>query len=108
MYYLSSFTKLSYHGYKKKLPEELRWNKHLNQACREVPGFTDLLAVFERNMSVLGRSASTFENYARHIASLALHYGCLPTELDPEQVKDYLYGLQQRSTAGPACTPPGV
>ena len=79
------------------MPEELRWNKHLNQACREVPGFTDLLAVFERNMSVLGRSASTFEHYARHIASLALHYGCLPTELDPEQVKDYLYGLQQRS-----------
>lgn len=28
---------------------------------------------------------------------MALHFGCLPTELDPEQVKDYLYELQQRS-----------
>ncbi len=28
---------------------------------------------------------------------MALHFMCLPTELDPEQVKDYLYGLQQRS-----------
>ena len=28
---------------------------------------------------------------------MALHFQCLPTELDPEQVKDYLYGLQQRS-----------
>lgn len=28
---------------------------------------------------------------------MALHFGCLPTELDPEQVKDYLYQLQQRS-----------
>jgi integrase/recombinase XerD len=28
---------------------------------------------------------------------LALHFNCLPTELDPEQVKDYLYLLQQRS-----------
>lgn len=28
---------------------------------------------------------------------MALHFGCLPTALDPEQVKDYLYELQQRS-----------
>lgn len=28
---------------------------------------------------------------------MALHFGCLPTELEPEQVKDYLYELQQRS-----------
>lgn len=28
---------------------------------------------------------------------MALHFNCLPTELDPEQVKDYLYELQQRS-----------
>lgn len=62
-----------------------------------MPGFTELLTKFERNISVLGRSPRTFDNYSRHIASLALHFGCLPTELDPEQVQDYLYGLQQRS-----------
>lgn len=28
---------------------------------------------------------------------MALHFQCLPTELDPEQVKDYLYELQKRS-----------
>lgn len=28
---------------------------------------------------------------------MALHFSCLPTDLDPEQVKDYLYELQQRS-----------
>lgn len=28
---------------------------------------------------------------------MALHFKCLPTELDAEQVKDYLYLLQQRS-----------
>ncbi len=28
---------------------------------------------------------------------MALHFQCLPTELHPEQVKDYLYQLQQRS-----------
>jgi integrase/recombinase XerD len=82
---------------KKKLPEELRYNKFLNQACREVPGFQEMLQRFERNISLLGRSPRTFENYARHIASIALHFQCVPTALDPEQVKDYLYSLQQRS-----------
>lgn len=28
---------------------------------------------------------------------MTLHFQCLPTLLDPEQVQDYLYGLQQRS-----------
>ena len=28
---------------------------------------------------------------------MSLHFQCLPTELDPEQVKDYLYELQQHS-----------
>ena len=28
---------------------------------------------------------------------MALHFNCLPTELDEEQVNEYLYQLQQRS-----------
>lgn len=56
-----------------------------------------MLQRFERNISILGRSPRTFDNYSRHIAAMALHFQCLPTELDPEQVKDYLYELQQRS-----------
>lgn len=60
-------------------------------------GFSVLLQRFERNISLLGRSPKTFENYSRHVAAIALQFNCLPTELDPEQVKDYLYELQQRS-----------
>uniref|UniRef100_UPI001956DDCF phage integrase N-terminal SAM-like domain-containing protein n=1 Tax=Sphingobacterium bovisgrunnientis TaxID=1874697 RepID=UPI001956DDCF len=52
---------------------------------------------FERNISVLGRSKRTFECYSRHVAAMALHFGSLPTEIDAEQVQDYLYHLQQRS-----------
>lgn len=52
---------------------------------------------FQRNISLLGRSQKTFENYSRHVAAMALYFNMLPTELDPEQVKDYLYELQQRS-----------
>ena len=56
-----------------------------------------MLQRFERNISVLGRSQRTFDNYSRHVAVLTLHFQCLPTELEPEQVQDYLYDLQQRS-----------
>jgi hypothetical protein len=49
---------------------------------------------FERTISVLGRSQSTFRNYALHVASIALYFGKIPTELDPEQVYDYLFYLQ--------------
>lgn len=45
----------------------------------------------------MGRSRRTFDNYSRHVAAIALHFQCLPTDLDPEQVKDYLFELQQRS-----------
>jgi len=69
----------------------------LNRACNEVNGFAELLQRFERNISILGRSPKTFDNYSRHVAALALHFRTLPTELDPEQVKDYLFELQQRS-----------
>ncbi|TDD99913.1 integrase, partial [Flavobacterium sandaracinum] len=37
-------------------------------------------------MSILGRSQSTFSNYSRHVAAMALHFGKIPTELDQEQV----------------------
>lgn len=45
----------------------------------------------------MGRSPKTFENYARHVAAIALHYGKIPTLLDQEQIHEYLYILQKRS-----------
>lgn len=52
---------------------------------------------FERTISVQGRSNITYQCYSRHVASMALHFGKLPTELDPEQVHDYLFYLQKKS-----------
>lgn len=46
---------------------------------------------------MLGRSQSTFDNYSRHVAAVALFFGKIPTELDPEQVQDYLFYLQKKS-----------
>ncbi len=75
----------------------MRESKILHLAKSEVPGFTALIHRFERRISVLGRSQSTYENYARHVAAISLHYGCLPTELDEEQIGEYLFMLQKRS-----------
>lgn len=39
----------------------------------------------------------TFESYGRNIAAIALHFGTIPTLLDPEQVHEYLFMLQKQS-----------
>ncbi|WP_373739020.1 tyrosine-type recombinase/integrase [Kaistella sp.] len=69
----------------------------MNRASSEVNGFSELIQRFERNISIQGKSPRTFDNYSRHVAALALHFGKIPTELDPEDIKDYLFELQQRS-----------
>jgi len=56
-----------------------------------------LLHRFKRSISVLGRSEVTFKSYSRNIAAMALHFGKIPTELDVEQVQEYLFMLQKRS-----------
>lgn len=69
----------------------------MNKARVEIAGFDELMYRFERTISVLGRSPSTYNCYSRHVAALSLYFGKLPTELDAEQVHDYLYYLQKRS-----------
>jgi integrase/recombinase XerD len=53
------------------------------------------LEAFRKKTSITGKSTSTYENYARHLSKLALHFNRLPTELDPDQINDYLYKVQQ-------------
>lgn len=62
----------------------------VQQACDKVTGFTKLYQDLERSINVSGKSKSTLTNYGRQLAHLALHFNQLPTELDNEQVLDYL------------------
>src|SRR5690606_31427798 len=39
---------------------------------------------------------STLSNYSRHLAQLALHFNQIPTEVDPDQVNDYLYLVKRQ------------
>jgi integrase/recombinase XerD len=72
----------------KKSPEELRENKLMNQAKREVLGFEELIYRFERTVSVLGRSKTTFGSYFRRVVAVAIYYGKIPTKLDQEQIHE--------------------
>ena len=66
------------------------------QACANVTGFNDLFKRLRRRMKTSGRSDSTLNNYTRHLAQMALHFNTLPTELEDDQIEDYLYLLQQQ------------
>ena len=70
----------------------------VQQACDKVTGFTKLHQDLERSINVSGKSKSTLTNYGRQLAHLALHYDQLPTELDSEQVLDYLHLVKSKGT----------
>ena len=55
-----------------------------------------MITEFEKKLTISGRSHSTYLNYARHIAKLALHYQCCPHLLDEDQIDDYLFLLKQK------------
>jgi site-specific recombinase XerD len=79
-----------------KRPTGLRTAAHdyqtlVQQANSKIKGFEQLYKELERSVNISGKSDSTLTNYARHLAHLALHYNTLPTELDNEQVLDYLH-----------------
>ena len=38
-----------------------------------------------------GKSESTLRSYCSHLAKLALHFNQVPTDIDPDQINDYLY-----------------
>src|SRR5215213_8436449 len=70
----------------------------VQQACAKIAGFEQLYKEMERCVSVTGKSNSTLTNYGRQHAHLALHYNCLPTELDKYQVLDYLHMVKSEGT----------
>jgi integrase/recombinase XerD len=67
----------------------------MSRARSKVTGFSDLMDRFQKKLSILGRSESTFKSYSRHLAQMALYFDCLPTEVDDDQLTDYLYHIQQ-------------
>lgn len=74
----------------------------VQQAINKVTGFEQLYKELERAINISGKSKSTLTSYSRHLAHLALHYQRLPTELDNEEVMDYLHLV--KSNGSPSAT----
>lgn len=47
-------------------------------------------------MTISDRAQSTRINYGRNLAALALHFNCVPTLLQLEQVQEYLYIVKEK------------
>ena len=43
---------------------------------------------------IAGKSESTLRSYCSHLAKLALHFNRVPTQIDPDQITDYLYQVK--------------
>ena len=71
----------------------------VQRACANVKGFNALHKRLEKKIIVSGKSMSTLSNYMRCIAHVALKYNCLPTELDLEQIEDYLLHLKKKGAS---------
>ena len=70
----------------------------VQQACDQVIGFSELYKEMERSISINGKSQSALINYSRQLAHLALHFNCMPLDLDADQVMDYLHMVKSRGT----------
>jgi len=68
----------------------------LATASDKVKGFNKLIEKFRKNISIQGKSDSTFKNHDMHLATMALHFDCLPKELDEDQINGYLYLLKTK------------
>ncbi|AZQ63809.1 hypothetical protein EI427_16720 [Flammeovirga pectinis] len=49
-----------------------------------------------QNMTLSGKSSSTFQNYIRTIASISLYFKKIPLELSDDQINDYLLLLKEK------------
>lgn len=71
----------------------------VERAKREVPGFSEHYARFERQTTINGYAASTIFNYSRAVAKISLHFGKSLVELDPEEVNQFLFLIAKEKTA---------
>ena len=67
----------------------------LEQAKREVPGFSDHIRKFEEQITIKSYSASTVFSYSRCLAQISLYCRKSPLDLDPDEIHSYLYAMKR-------------
>ena len=65
----------------------------IDRAKSEVTDFCSMFERLEQKVILGGLSNSTLLNYGRCIAKISLHFKCIPTQLEEEQINGYLQFL---------------
>ena len=65
----------------------------VEQAIESVSGFDLVLKKLEQQVVLKKQSSSTLHNYIRRIASISMHFGRLPEQIDDDQINEYLTSL---------------
>ncbi|WP_020533344.1 tyrosine-type recombinase/integrase [Flexithrix dorotheae] len=66
----------------------------MKKLISQLPEGLRVLECFERRLRVANRSEQTIRNYIRGVRGLMEFHGCLPRELEIDQVIDFLHDLQ--------------
>ncbi len=69
----------------------------VEQACREIHGFTKLYDELQEKMLLSGQCKSTLSNYARKLAHISLHFRKLPHLVSEKEINHYLADLARKS-----------
>lgn len=73
--------------------ETVKSSKIIDRAKDEVTGFSSMYEKLEQKVVLGGMSNSTLLNYGRCIAKISLHFKCVATQLEEEQINGYLHHL---------------
>jgi len=65
----------------------------VERAIIAVPGFENVAAKLEQQVTLRGQSKSTLSNYIRRIALISLHFELLPEQIDEDEINEFLAGL---------------
>ncbi|MFM2360283.1 MAG: hypothetical protein RLY16_2276, partial [Bacteroidota bacterium] len=68
----------------------------VQQACMRVPGFLAMQEKFLQQMIIRDKAKSTYKNYIRCLAKMALHFQRLPTEISLQELDEYLFYVKQQ------------
>ena len=63
----------------------------------KVAGLSKLLSSFTKRVSISYSSKSTIGTYRRAVRDISLFWGCLPTEIETDQILDYLHFLKDKN-----------
>ena len=65
----------------------------IGRAMATVAGFDRVYRTLEQQVILRGQAKSTFENYIHRIAQVSLHFNCLPEEISPDELNEFLASL---------------